>query len=296
MKAEQRPKSNVPEMNPKGKDIKRTVSTSIGDRLEGIVEVKREEIERLKGSARELRARAEDAAPARPFAAALRDRAEVRLLAEIKRRSPSVGPIRPDAEPVEIARAYAAGGAAALSVLTDERFFDGYLGALAEARAAVDQPLLRKDFLLSPLQVWEARGAGADAILLIVRILDDALLADLRVLAAELGMDALVEVHDPFELDRALRAEATLVGVNNRDLSTFRTDLRLSEEIAPRVDASVTLVAESGIRTADDVRRLGAVGVDAILVGESLMRQEDVEKAARELTGAPRDGTRRGLA
>jgi indole-3-glycerol phosphate synthase len=273
------------------------VSTQIGDRLGGIVEVKREEIEGLKRSARELRARAEEmneVAPARPFAAALRDAGEVRLLAEIKRRSPSAGPIRPGAEPAEIARAYEAGGAAALSVLTDEQFFDGYLGALGEVRGAVDLPLLRKDFLLSPLQLWEARAAGADAILLIVRILDDALLADLRVLAAELGMDALVEVHDLHELDRALRAEATLIGVNNRDLSTFRTDLRLSEEIAPRVDASVTLVAESGIRTADDVRRLGAVGVDAILVGESLMRQEDVEQAAAGLVGVPRRGRVKG--
>jgi indole-3-glycerol phosphate synthase len=269
------------------------VSTQTVDRLAKIVEVKQEEIARLNHSAAELRARAEVAAPTRPFAAALRAPDEVRLLAEIKRKSPSAGAIRAGADPAEIARAYAAGGAAALSVLTDVQFFDGYLGALAAVREAVDLPLLRKDFILSPLQVWEARAAGADAILLIVRILDDARLRDLRVLAVDLGMDVLVEVHDLHELDRAQRSGATLIGVNNRDLSTFVTDLRLSEDVAPRVDASFTLVAESGIRTAADVQRLGAVGVDAILVGESLMRQPDVEKAAAALAGIARDRSAR---
>lgn len=260
-----------------------------GDRLGGIVEVKREEVARLRATSRELRESAEEAAPTRGFAAALRVPTEVRLLAEVKRRSPSAGPIRPGADPAEIARAYAEGGAAALSVLTDEQFFDGSLSALVAARAAVDLPLLRKDFIISPLQVWEARAAGADAILLIVRILDDASLMDFQALAAELRMGVLVEVHDLAELERAMKAEARLIGVNNRDLSTFRTDLRLSEEIAPRIDASVTLVAESGIRTAVDVERLGAVGVDAILVGESLMRQDDVAAAAALLSGHPRD-------
>jgi indole-3-glycerol phosphate synthase len=261
--------------------------------LAKIVEVKHEEIAQLKRTAPEMRARAEDASPARPFASALRVPEEVRLLAEIKRKSPSAGPIRAGADPAEIARAYAAGGAAALSVLTDVQFFDGYLGALAAVREVVDIPLLRKDFILSPLQIWEARAAGADAILLIARILDDAQLVDLRALALELGMDALVEVHDLHELDRAQHAGATLIGVNNRDLSTFVTDLRLSEVVAPRVDASVTLVAESGIRTVDDVQLLGAVGVDAILVGESLMRQPDVEKAAAALAGIVRDPSAR---
>jgi indole-3-glycerol phosphate synthase len=269
------------------------VSTKTDDRLAVILEVKREEVERLKKTARDTRTRAEEAAPTRCFAEALRRPEEVRLLAEIKRRSPSAGPIREGADPAEIARDYEAGGAAALSVLTDEKFFDGYLGALGAARGAVEIPLLRKDFVVSPLQLWEARAAGADAVLLIARALDDALLADLHSLARELGMDALVEIHDLHELDRSLRAEATLIGVNNRDLTTFRTDLRISEEIAPRVDASVTLVAESGIRTVEDVQRLGAVGVDAILVGESLMRQPDVKAAAAALTGIARDSSAR---
>jgi indole-3-glycerol phosphate synthase len=260
-----------------------------GDRLGQIVEAKEEEVSGLARSTRELRGRAEQAEAARPFAAALRVATEVRLLAEIKRRSPSAGPIRPGADPAEIAHGYATGGAAALSVLTDEQFFDGSLAALGEVRAAVELPLLRKDFVIAPVQVWEGRAAGADAILLIVRILDDPRLADLQALARELGMDVLVEVHDPYELDRALKVDATLVGINNRDLTTFQTDLALSEDLAPRVDPAVTLVAESGIRTADDVRRLGEVGVDAILVGESLMRQEDVTAAAALLCGHPRD-------
>ncbi|MEX2582227.1 MAG: indole-3-glycerol phosphate synthase TrpC [Gemmatimonadota bacterium] len=261
----------------------------IDDRLARIVEAKEREVERLRADTSSMRALAEAAGPTRGLAAALRQPAEVRLLAEIKRRSPSAGVIRADTDPVDVARRYAEGGAAALSVLTDEEFFGGSLEALRQVRAKVDLPLLRKDFVLDPVQVWEARAAGADAILLIVRILDDDRLGDLHRLATELGMDVLVEIHDARELDRALSVGADLIGVNNRDLSTFRTDLTLSLELAPSVDPGITLVAESGIRTAEDVQRLGAAGVDAILVGESLMRQTDVREAAAALSGHPRN-------
>ncbi|HEX2094732.1 MAG TPA: indole-3-glycerol phosphate synthase TrpC [Longimicrobiaceae bacterium] len=253
--------------------------------LERIVEVKRGEVEELAPRAAELRARAADAPPPRGLALALRRPGEVRLLAEVKRRSPSAGEIRPGADPVEVARAYEEGGAAAVSVLTDREFFGGGLEFLGRVRAAVGLPVLRKDFVVHPLQVWEARGAGADAVLLIVRILDDALLAELLGLASELRMDALVEVHDEAETERALAAGAGVVGVNNRDLASFRTDLELSVRLASRIPAGVTLVAESGIRTPADVDRLGDAGVDAVLVGESLMRQHDLRAAAAAFVG-----------
>ena len=264
------------------------------DILARIVATKAIEVEALRPRAGELRARARDAGPTRGFAAALRRGDEVRLLAEIKRRSPSAGPIRPGSSPEEVAVEYGEGGAAALSVLTDRDYFDGSLQALQAARAAVDLPLLRKDFTIDPLQLLEARAAGADAVLLIVRILEDPLLTELLGLATELGMDSLVEVHDRTELDRALGAGATLVGVNNRDLATFRTDLELTLRLAADVPAHVTLVAESGIRTPEDVRRLGAAGIDAVLVGESLMRQADLSAAARALVGHPRRARRAG--
>jgi indole-3-glycerol phosphate synthase len=256
--------------------------------LDRIVAVKRREVQAIAPQADDLAARARDAAPARGFASALRHPAEVRLLAEVKRRSPSAGDIRPGADPVEVARAYREGGAAALSVLTDREFFGGDLEALVRVRASVPLPVLRKDFTVDPLQVWEARSAGADAVLLIVRILSDAQLADLLGLTAELGMDALVEVHGQGELERALAAGATLVGVNNRDLGTFVTDLGVSLALAPCVPPSVTLVAESGIRAVVDVDRLGAAGFDAVLVGESLMRQGDLRAAAAALAGRPK--------
>lgn len=255
------------------------------DILSRIVVTKQTEVAMLRPATDDLRARAQEGPPPRGFAAALRRDDRVRLLAEIKRRSPSAGPIRPGATPAEVALDYAEGGAAALSVLTDRDYFDGDLSALRDARAAVDLPLLRKDFIIDPLQVYEARAAGADAILLIVRILDDARMTDLLGLATDLGMDSLVEVHDGEELERALAAGARLVGVNNRDLRTFTTDLELTFRLATAVPDDVVLVAESGIRTADDVRRLGEAGVDAVLVGESLMRQPDLVAAARALTG-----------
>ena len=267
------------------------MSESILDR---IVQTKKDEVKRAAPRLAEFRDMTRQADAPRGFAAALRRPAEVRLLAEVKRRSPSAGDIRPGADPAQVARAYVDGGAAALSVLTDRDYFGGDLEFLRAVRSAVAVPVIRKDFLIDPVQVWEARAAGADAVLLIARILDQPLLEDLHALAVELGMDALVEAHTEGELERALAAGATLVGVNNRDLDTFVTDLELSIRLAPRVPAAVTYVAESGIRTAADVDRLGAAGVDAVLVGESLMRQEDLRAAAAALAGRPRDGRARG--
>ena len=262
--------------------------------LDRIVRTKRDEVKAAAPRLSEYRDIARQADAPRGFATSLRRPAEVRLLAEVKRRSPSAGDIRPGADPAEVARDYAAGGAAALSVLTDRDYFGGDLAFLRAVRAAVPLPVLRKDFLIHPVQVWEARAAGADAVLLIVRILPQPLLEELHGLAAELGMDVLVEAHTAEELDRALEAGATLVGVNNRDLDTFVTDLELAVRLAPGVPATVTYVAESGIRTAADVDRLGAAGVDAILVGEALMRQGDLRAAAAALAGRPRRPEARG--
>src|SRR5690606_33487001 len=185
---------------------------------------------------------------------------------------------------------YEAAGASAISVLTDGEYFGASLDNLMAVRSRVGVPVLRKDFVLDAVQLWEARAAGADAVLLIVRILDDAALADLLSLSRELGLSALVEVHDERELDRALEAGAEVVGVNNRDLATFRTDLAVTERLAARVPADRILVAESGIRAAADVDRMGAAGADAVLVGESLMRESDPGLAARALVGRPRTG------
>ena len=256
--------------------------------LDRIVATKHKEVATLRHRSAELQYLAAIADRPRGFMRALRGAAEVRLLAEVKRRSPSAGEIRPDADPVAVASAYHEAGAAAVSVLTDTEFFGGTLDDLRRVRAAVSLPVLRKDFVIDPLQLWETRAAGADAVLLIVRILDDGLLRRLLDLAGELGMDALVEVHTDAELERARAAGATLVGINNRDLAAFRTDLELSLRLASGVSERVTLVAESGIRTAADVDRMGAAGFHAVLVGESLMRQDDLRAAAAALVDRPR--------
>lgn len=229
-------------------------------------------------------AEAEDAP--RGFREALRHGAAPRIVAEIKRRSPSRGEIRADFDPEAIAKAYAESGAAALSVLTDERFFGGHLGYLALARRAAAVPILRKDFLVDEYQVDEARAAGADAILLIVAALDPPALRRLHARARALGLDVLVEAHDERELDTALDCGADLVGVNNRDLRSFEVDLAVTERLAALLPAGVVLVAESGIFTAADVRRLEAAGAHAFLVGESLMREPDPGLALRRLRGA----------
>lgn len=233
----------------------------------------------------EVEAAAWQVPPARSLARALRRRPgePVRVLAEIKRASPSAGPIRPDADPVAIAKDYQAGGAAALSILTDRRYFDGDLGFLARVRTAIELPLLRKDFMIDRYQVVEARAAGADAILLIVAALDDALLADLHAAATAMGMDALVEVHDRGECERALALGARLIGVNHRDLRSFAIDLGLTAALAPAMPAGTVLVAESGLRTPADVARVAAAGADAILVGETLMRAPSPGQALRAL-------------
>jgi len=223
-------------------------------------------------------------APAvRSFAAALVRPGEIRVIAEHKRRSPSRGVIREDLQPADVARRYEAAGAAALSVLTDEPFFGGQLGHLTQARAATRLPALRKDFVLDPWQISEARAAGADAVLLIVAALSDGELGQLLGEAAAIGVDALVEVHDQGELERALAAGARIVGVNNRDLRTLAVSLQTSLALAPRIPEAVVAVAESGIRSGHDLKRLREAGFDACLVGEHLMASPDPGAALRRL-------------
>ncbi len=229
-------------------------------------------------------------APAvRPFAEALARPGCLNVVAEHKRRSPSKGAIREDLAPADVARGYEAAGAAAISVLTDEPFFGGRLAHLEEVRAASGLPVLRKDFVVDPWQVWEARAAGADAVLLIVAALTDAELRSLIAVAGDAGLDALVEVHDRPELDRALAAGARVVGVNNRDLRTLAVSLGTSLALAPAIPDDVVAVAESGIRTGADLRLLRGAGFDAFLVGERLMSAPDPGEALRQLiAGAER--------
>jgi indole-3-glycerol phosphate synthase len=269
------------------------VSRSI---LDEIVATKRREVEaaRRRMPLEELETQAAESPPARDFRAALDGPGPIRLIAEVKKASPSAGVIRPDFDPIVIARAYQAHGADCLSVLTDAPYFQGHLSYLARIRAAVVLPLLRKDFLIDEYQVVEARVAGADAILLIAEILDDARMAALLERARGLGMSALVEFHDAANLPRVLAAGADLVGINNRDLKRFVTDLELTLRLRDRIPPGVVLVAESGIRTRQDVRRLEAAGVDAILVGETLMRSPDIGAAVEELLGLCEDGASDG--
>lgn len=218
----------------------------------------------------------------------MRGASTVSLIAEVKRRSPGAGQIRPGLDPAAVAESYQQAGARALSVLTDGPWFGGSLADLEAVRERVGVPILRKDFTLVEEQVLEARASGADAVLLIVRILDDARLRGLRELAESLEMTALVEVHGESELERALASGARVVGVNNRDLTTFRTALAQTFDLLPLVPSDVVVVSESGIRTAADVDRLGAEGVHGVLVGEALLRAPDPGVAARALTGRAR--------
>jgi indole-3-glycerol phosphate synthase len=255
--------------------------------LDRIVVTKRIEIERAKAAKpeRELRAQLGEAPPVRDFFRPLAAAGPIKLIAEVKKASPSAGVIRADFDPVAIARVFAENGATCLSVLTDEPYFQGRLEYLAAIRASVDRPVLRKDFILDSYQVFEARAAGADAVLLIAECLDDCSLRKLFNQTCELGMTPLVELYEPANLPRVLEAGATLIGVNNRDLRTFQVDLENVVRLRAQVPNSCVLVAESGIKTHADVERLDTAGIDAMLVGESLTREPDIGGAVKRLLG-----------
>jgi indole-3-glycerol phosphate synthase len=257
------------------------------DKLAEICAVKREEVAARKGLATldDLDRAALGAGAPRGFRCALEAKARsgFGLIAEIKKASPSKGVIRADFRPAEHAVAYEQGGAACLSVLTDAPYFQGHEDYLMDARAACGLPVLRKDFMVDPWQVAESRAIGADAILIIVAALDDTAMAEIEAAALERGMDVLVEVHDEGELERAARLRSRLIGVNNRDLRTFRTDLATTERLAPLAPEGALLVGESGIIGHADLERLAQCGVRCFLVGESLMRENDVAAATRQL-------------
>ena len=264
----------------------------MSDVLAEICAEKRAHVARRKTAVSEatLLAGVSEAPPVRPFAAALEQHlAEGRhgLIAEIKKASPSAGLIRSDFDPSTLARAYEAGGASCLSVLTDTPYFQGSDEDLAAARNAVGLPVLRKDFIVDPYQIIESRRIGADCVLLIMAVLSDGLATELAAVAAELGLDVLAEVHDGAELDRALQLDVRLIGTNNRNLKTLETDLRTTEVLAPQVPPDRLLVAESGIKHPGDLDRLAAAGARCFLVGESLMREPDVAAATRRLLRLP---------
>jgi len=262
------------------------------DVLAEICAEKRAHVARAKAVVSEaaLLAGLAEAPPLRPFAAALeRHLAEGRygLIAEIKKASPSAGLIRGDFDPAALARAYAAGGASCLSVLTDRPYFQGSDDDLRAARRRVELPILRKDFILDPYQILESRQIGADCVLLIMAALSDATASELAAAAAELGLDVLAEVHDGAEVDRALRLGVRMIGINNRNLKTLETDLATTERLAPEVPEDRLVVAESGIRRAEDLDRLAAAGARCFLVGETLMRKPDLAAATRRLLRLP---------
>ena len=260
----------------------------MSDILERIVAVKREEIAAAKARRSEalLRKEADVRRDTRGFAEALRrklDAGQAAVIAEVKKASPSKGVLREHFVPADIAASYERGGAACLSVLTDERFFQGSAASLQEARGACALPVLRKDFMVDAYQVFEARAMGADCILLIVACLADAQMVDLEAQAHALGMDVLVEVHDGAELDRALRLKTPLVGINNRNLRSFEVSLDTTIDLLPRVPSDRLLVTESGILARADVRRMRDAKVNAFLVGEAFMRADDPGQALADL-------------
>ncbi len=255
--------------------------------LDEIVAAKRREVaaSRRRMPFEELEIQAAEAPPVRDFRAALAGPGPIQLIAEVKKASPSAHVIRPDFDPVAIARTYQEHGAACISVLTDAPYFQGHLSYLARVRAAVALPLLRKDFLIDEYQVIEARLAGADAILLIAEILNDAMMAAILNRARVMGMSALVELHDAVNLPRVLNAGAELVGINNRDLRRFTTNIEHTLRLRDQISPGIMVISESGIQSRRDVERLEAAGISAILVGESLMRAPDIGLAVEQLLG-----------
>ena len=255
--------------------------------LDEIVAHKKEELAATKRQTpfSDVRSRAKDAGPTRGFGGSLAVPGDIRLIAEIKKASPSKGVIRDDFDPVAIARIYEESGASCLSVLTEKRFFQGSLEYLGRIRNAVALPLLRKDFIIDEYQIHEARAAGADALLLIAACLEQQQLEDFLGIARLIGLDALVESHTYAELSKSLRAGAMLIGINNRDLTTFTVSLQTTLDLIRDIPDDCTVVSESGIRTRDDVVKLHQAGVDALLVGESLMREKDIGKKVKELLG-----------
>ncbi|APE43173.1 indole-3-glycerol phosphate synthase [Sulfitobacter alexandrii] len=259
--------------------------------LDKIKSYKLDEIaaDKAERSFEEVTAEAKAAGPVRPFAESLHkaSREGYGLIAEIKKASPSKGLIREDFQPAELAAAYAAGGATCLSVLTDTPSFQGAKHYLTEARAACDLPVLRKDFLYDPYQVAEARALGADCILIIMASVSDAQAAELEAAATDFGMDALIEVHSAEELERASQLDSRLIGINNRNLNTFETSLDVTRKLSKRVPPDRIIVCESGLHTPDDLAAMAMFGARAFLIGESLMRQDDVEQATRHLLANP---------
>ncbi len=255
--------------------------------LDDIIAYKKEELieTKMRKPFADVKARAADAGPARGFGKELSAGNGIRLIAEVKKASPSKGVIREDFDPVKIARTYEEAGASCISVLTEQKFFQGKLEYLAAIRSTAGLPLLRKDFIIDEYQIFEARAAGADAILLIAACLEKQQIEDFLGITKQTGLDALVEAHTYKELDKSLLAGASIVGINNRNLSTFTVSLRTTLDLLKDIPEDRTVVSESGIKTHDEVIMLEKAGLDAILVGESLMREKDIKKKVEELLG-----------
>ncbi len=261
------------------------------DILKRICADKRREISAIGKSDRlDIEKHASDAAAPRRFAEAIEHSPGIAVIAEVKKASPSAGIISPDFDPASLAEAYSRGGARCISVLTDEKYFSGSIEYLRTVRDTVDLPILRKDFILDEIQVTQSRAFGADCVLLIVSALDDGTLKNLLDCARHWGLDALVEVHSSIEMQRAAACGATMIGINNRNLHTFEVDIAITERLAAEAPGHAVLVSESGIRGRADIKRLAGSGIDAVLIGESLMRACDTERSLRSLVGVEKHG------